>query len=308
MKKAIIIGIKGQDGQYLEKLLLKKKYKIIGIGKDFISPNNDKVNITNFFQLNNLIKNFKPNEIYYLAAHHHSSEDDISDNLLIYNDSLSINVNGFINCLESVRLFSNKTKIFYAASHHVFGFNKRKINNENTPLAPQSIYGISKSMAINLCKYYKKKYGTFVSIGYLYNHESPLRKNNFLSKKVINFAFDIKKGKSKKLYIGNLKAKIDWGYAKDYVDAMYRIMQLDYPDDFIICSDNIETISKYVESIFKKLGLNYKNYVIEKPEIIKKEKQIFIPGDNSKIKSMTNWYPKTNFNELIEILLNNRIK
>jgi len=311
MKKAIIIGIKGQDGRYLEKLLCNNNYEIIGIGKDYIISNFSKsfktVNICDFSQLSNLIKLYKPDEIYFLAAHHHSSEDDISDDLSLFNDSFSINVNGIMNCLEGVKCYSNNSRIFYAASHHVFGFGKQKFNNEKTPLNPESIYGISKTAAVHLCKYYRNKYGLYVAIGYLYNHESPYRKDNYLSKKVIETVKKIKKGEKHKLFIGDLKAKIDWGYAKDYVDAIHKIIQLERPEDFIICSNNIESVSNYVKAVFSETGLNYKNYVVEKPTIIKKEKQKFIRGDCKKLKSMIDWDPKTNFKELVRILINEEI-
>jgi len=308
MKRAIIIGVEGQDGRYLYDLLCKLDYQIVGIDKAFTVYDNiegsNRVDIRDFKQISALVKSFKPDEIYYLAAYHHSAEEKTSEELSLFHNSMEVNVNGVMNCLESIREYSKKSRMFYAASYHSFGFSGQRSNDENTPLNPESIYAISKTTAIHLCKYYRRKHKMHVSIGYLYNHESPLRKKNYLSRKVVHYAQKISDGKEDTLLIGNLKAELDWGYAKEYVDAMQRILQLEIAEDFVICSNNIATVLDYVKAVFLGYELDYKGYVKEVPEVLEKEGTMFIPGDNRKLRRHIGWEAETSFADFVRIMIN----
>jgi len=240
-KKAIITGILGQDGTYLCEYLLKKKYSVLGIARKSPSAINSQVvdiNLNNSQDIFNLLDNYSPDEIYHLAAFHHSSEEDIDNSFDIFRKSFDTHIMATLNLLEGLRRFSKDTKLFYAGSSLMFGNTVSAIQNEKTPFNPTCVYGITKLAGANLCQHYRDFYGIFASVGILYNHESPLRSSKFVSKKIVEAAIDIKAGRKNKLVIGNLGSKIDWGYAPDYIEAMYSILQNTTPDDFIISSEN----------------------------------------------------------------------
>jgi GDPmannose 4,6-dehydratase len=296
-KTALIIGSQGQDGKLLTQLLTGLNYKVIGVDKNGIDIQDRQAVFT-------LIKKNKPEEIYYLAAFHFSSQDK-QDNA--YNDlyqSYQINVLALLNFLEGIRLFSPKTKIFYASSSLIFGNSKTKIQNENTPYNPNSAYGITKMNGALLCKLYREKYNIFASVGILYNHESKYRADNFISMKIIKGAINIKSGKQDKLIVGDLSAKVDWGYAPDYVKAMQLILNNKQADDFIIATGKLHTVLDFIKITFKTLGLNYKKYIKENKKIINERKAVLL-GDAKKLKAITGWKASVNFSQMIKKIINN---
>lgn len=306
MKKAIIVGSSGQDGKILYQFLVNKGYVVVGINKEKNESNIKdipyKTNILDTKEVFELIKKFKPTEIYHLAAMHHSSEDHIPENIELFEKSYQINVLSLLNFLEGVRKYSKKTKLFYASSSHVFGTTKNQIQKEDTPINPDSIYGITKANGIFICNFYRKEYLIHASSGILYNHESEFRNKKFLSKKIILGAINIKQKKQDKLIIGDLSAKVDWGYAYDYVDAMHKILLLDYSDNFIIATGEKHSVKEFVEETFNLLGLDWKKYVKENKAIIKKRNNILI-GNSSKLRKETGWKPTVTFKEMIKKLL-----
>ncbi|MBA4318778.1 MAG: GDP-mannose 4,6-dehydratase [Flavobacterium sp.] len=310
MKRAIIVGSQGQDGQLLYDFLLKRRYSIVGINKNQIkcSPGISfkKPDIFKIKEVANLVKKFQPREIYYLAAFHHSSEDLPSENVELLRRSYKVHVAGLLNFLESVKIFCPKARFFYAASSHVFGEAKEKIQNENTPINPNCIYGITKAAGLALCRFYRLRYDIFSAVGILYNHESVLRSRHFVSKKIIQGAINIKKGIQKKLVLGNLNAVIDWGYAPDYVRAMHLILNSKTPNDFIIATGKPHTVLDFVKVAFEYLGLNWKLYVKEDPHIVCKQ-NFFCVGNPRNLIKNTGWKPKVNFKEMIKIMINEEL-
>ena len=307
MKKAIIIGSSGQDGRLLTDYLLDKGHYVIGIDNRRLSKKHKNykylnVNITNTKSVFNLIKKYKPDHIYYLAAYNHSSEIKDEDNLKSIKLSYDVNVMGLVNFLEGIRQYSNKTKIFYASSSLIFAGTKTLLQDENTPISPTCIYGITKQDGMQLCRLYRHEYDVFASVGILYNHESSYRPDDFLSKKIIKKAIEIKNGSKKKLILGDLSAQADWGFAPDFVDAFYRILNLPKSDDFIIATGKKYSVRDFVKNVFGYFDLSWKHYVIEDKKIIKRKTTILI-GNATKLRSKTKWKPTVDFREMIKKLI-----
>lgn len=306
MKKAIIVGCSGQDGKLLNSYLLKKDYRIVGIDKNItMGPDNsliDPVNINNPQEVFQMIKVFKPDEIYYLAAFHHSSEADSIDNIDLFQQSFDIHVSALVNFLEGIKQYSPETRIFYAASSHIFGEPDSEIQNEDTAINPNCFYGITKAAGLFTCRLYKNNYSIFTSTGILYNHESSFRSEAFISKKIIISAINIKRKKQKKLVIGDLNAEIDWGYAPDYVDAMHRILNCEMADDFIVATGKKHKVIDFVKTTFEYLNLDWRRYVQEDRSIITK-KNFCRVGNPKKLMDKTGWKPSVDFSKMIKLLL-----
>jgi len=312
MKKAIIVGARGQDGQFLSENLCKKEYAVIGLNKNAIegnfSPSQKSVDITKRDRVHELLKDQKPDEIYYLAAFHQSSEEKNCSEDAVFTESLSINVQALFNFLDGIKRYSPSTRLFYAASSHIFGDPEQPIQDETTALRPNCIYGLTKSAGLHLCRYYRENHSVFAAVGILYNHESPLRDSQFISQKIVKTMIAIKKGNEKKLIVGNLKTKIDWGYAADYVEAMVRVLQLPHADDFIISSGFNHTIEDFIKGTADLLDLDWKNFVQEDPSLIKKIPKGRLQGNHQKITSSTGWTPTVDLNGLIKIMVEEGMK
>lgn len=310
-RKAIIIGSSGQDGTLLYDLLEDKGYSIIGIGRESVKHNlktrnsiPEKIDIISREEVFNLIKDFCPDEIYHLAAVHSSSENKNTDNLELFKKSYDVNVLSLVNFLEAVNTHSKKSKVFYAASCHIFRPDGKNKQDENTRIDPINTYGLTKAYGLLACRNYRNNYGISASTGILYNHESAMRDKSFLSKKIILGAIEIKSGKKKELVLGDLDARLDMGYAPDYVNAMHLILNSDNlgnGDEFIISTGETHSVREFVEIVFRNLGLDWKRYVKSDKGIINKS-HLFI-GDNSKLIKKTGWKRNTSFEEMIlEIL------
>jgi GDPmannose 4,6-dehydratase len=307
MKRAVIVGCQGQDGRLLHEYLVKKKYQIIGIDINYIKASynysEQPIDITNENQIARLIRTSRPNEVYHLAAFHHSSEDDIHNkNVELFQQSFRINTFSLIYFLEAILKHSPKTRLFYASSSHVFGDNESVIDDENSNINPSSIYGITKAAGLFICRYYRKEYSLFASCGILYNHESSYRTDNFISKKIIKGAIKIKEKQQDEIVLGDIHAEIDWGYAPDYIDAMYKILHLKYPDDFIIATGKKHKVSEFAEIAFKYLGLEWHHYVEEDKNILTR-KNIPRVGNPEKLMLKTGWRSTIDFKEMIKVLL-----
>ena len=311
MKKVIVVGHQGQDGQFIINDLLKKNYSITGIGKKKLETYNsvwqDAVDITSYSSVKNLISQVKPDYIYFLAAYHHSSTDDSALNYELINSSFEINVNAYINFLFSIKEYSPKTKIFYASSCHIFGNPKNQYQNEKTEMKPESIYAITKMNGLLISNFFRKNYGIFSSVGILYNHESSLRKSNFVSKKIVNNAVRIKKGLDKKLFLGDIDVMVDWGYAGDFVIAMQKILDLEKSGNFIIATGKTTPLKDFVEFVFNDLNLDWRKYIEIKPNLIKRKPIDNLCGDYSKLSQMTGWSPKYGLKDIAEIMVKKEI-
>jgi GDPmannose 4,6-dehydratase len=305
-KRAVIIGSKGQDGTLLTDLLLGNGYEVIGIDVGRVTDSSgvqrETVDIGQAQAVDIFVAEVKPDEVYYLAAYHHSSQDAEIQPRELLEHSYAVNVRGLVNVLEAIRIRSLRTRVFYASSSLVFGTPAEAVQTELTPLAPQCIYGISKTAGMQLCRSYAAKYGIFASVGILYNHESHLRTGNFLSQKIVTAARRIKQGQQSELILGDLSAQADWGYAPDYVDAMWRILQLDTPDTFIVATGTLHTVGDWVKCAFGALGLDSSLFVREDQTLITRRKAV-LTGDSSKLRRMTGWVPSVSFDQMVRSML-----
>jgi GDPmannose 4,6-dehydratase len=294
-RKAIIVGSNGQDGQLLAKHLTHKNYELTLL-------NRSNFDITNVFDVSNIIEDVMPDEIYFLAAYHHSAEDIQESDNLIFKKSFEINVTALSHFLDSIAKINPKARLFYASSSHIFSDYNGEIQNENTTKSPGNVYAISKHVGMMACGYYRERKKVFASCGILYNHESSVRSPNFLSRKVTKAAVEIKRKAKDKLILGNLDARVDWGYAPDYVDAMHRMLQLDMAADYIVASGELHTVRQLVEIAFNHVGLDYRNHVLEQDGLVSKSFETRV-GDPSRLIRDTGWQPTISFGEMIRQLV-----
>lgn len=307
MKSAVIIGSSGQDGYYLACSLKQDGYKVTLIDQGLIDPadfynSSEPFDISRPDHIDMLMKNLQPDEIYHLAAFHQSAQDDYVESLDILQKSILVHEVTLFNLLSSITTYSPQTRIFYAASSLIFGEPEAEVQTEKTPINPVSLYGITKASGLYLCRKFRKEHGIFASCGILYNHESPRRQKNFLSKKIVIGVENALKNKNAVLELGNLNAYADWGYAPDYVEAMKLILNLEEPDDFIVSSGVKHSVKDFVSTAFQAAGLDWKDYVRESSGIIKRTTTPLI-GDSSKLRKLTGWKPSLDFEQMVKILV-----
>tara|TARA_B100000963_G_C22633443_1_gene676220 strand:- start:1734 stop:2771 length:1038 start_codon:yes stop_codon:yes gene_type:complete len=339
-KKALIFGVTGQDGAYLSKFLLNKNYFVYGVKRRSSSINTRRVDdiyrdinyksnfilfygdLTDASSILNLIKKIKPDEIYNLAAQSHVK---VSFDVPEY--SAEVNAIGTLRILESIRSLNleKKVKFYQAGTSEMFGKTKEKFQNEKTPFNPVSPYGVSKCFAHWITKNYRDAYGIFACNGILFNHESPIRGETFVTKKIIQALVKIKKGHQKKLFLGNLYSKRDWGHAKDYVEAMWKMLQQKKPDDYVIGTGKTFTIKDFINRVAKKIdfklkwigkGIHEKAINTQnKKVIIECRKRYFRPlevdylkGNASKSKKILKWSPKLSIDDLIDEMIQHEIE
>jgi len=322
MKTAIITGISGQDGSYLAELLLKKGYKVWGVLRRHSQPEYQSNrleeagvythpelrleygDVTDFSSMCHLIKDIQPDEIYNLAAQSHVKISFDQPGFTTNSDAL-----GVLNILESVRLGCPTARVYQAGSSEMFGneVDEDGYRRETTPMVPVSPYGCAKLYAYNLCRVYRSSYGVFVSNGILFNHESPRRGLNFVTNKIVSGAVDIHKGKSTPLALGNLDASRDWGHAKDYVRAMWMMLQHDKPDDFVCSMGEAYSVRDLCDLVFSRLGLNYMDHVIVDPKYFRPTELHDLKGDSTKLKTILGWEPEYTFEEMVEEMVAARL-
>lgn len=316
MKTAIITGISGQDGPYLAKLLLEKNYKVVGTVRSYRCANNknfqylgieknvilEELDLLDMANVIRIIQKYKPDEIYNLAA---QSSVGLSFEQPL--GTFSFNTTSVNNLLESIRLFSPMTKLYQASSSEMYGRVKPMPITLETPMHPISPYGVSKMASYFMITTYRESYDLFVCNGVLFNHESFLRSNNFFVKKVIRDSIAIKNKKLDKLVVGNLNVKRDFGYAPKYVEAMWKILQSDKPDDFIICSGKSILLRDIVEYVFKKLDID-KNLIVENQDFFRPNEIEEIYGDNSKAKDILSWRYNYSFFDVLDMLIDEEME
>lgn len=313
-KKALITGITGQDGSYLAELLLNKGYEVHGIVRR-VAVENPKyrmnrlstiknriifhsASLENYASLFSVVANVKPNECYHLASQSfvsYSFEDAFS--------TMDININGTLFILSAIKKLVPNCKFYFAASSEMFGKVVESPQNENTPFYPRSPYGISKVAGFDLVRNYREAYGLHACSGMLYNHESPCRGMEFVTRKITNTAARIKLGFDTELRLGNLDAKRDWGYAADFVFAMFLMLQQDEPDDYVIATNETHTVREFVETAFGCLDLDYKKYVKIDEQFYRPSDVEILQGDYSKAKEKLGWKPGVKFKELVEMMV-----
>ena len=309
-KVALITGITGQDGSYLAELLLSKGYKVHGIVRRVALEDemhrlwrirkilNDislhSASLESYASLFKILQKIKPDEIYHLAAQSYvgySFEDEFS--------TFNTNINGTHYILSAVKEFANNVKFYFASSSEMFGKVKFSPQDENTAFHPRSAYGISKVTGYHLTRNYREAYKLHASNGILFNHESPRRGFEFVTRKISFAAARIKKGLQKKLKLGNTNSKRDWGHARDYVKAMWLMLQQDNPGDYVVGTGINHSVEEFVKKAFDHVNLNYKDYVIVDKSLIRPTEVDALLANYSKAKKILKWEPKISFDNLI---------
>jgi GDPmannose 4,6-dehydratase len=314
MKKALITGITGQDGSYLTEYLLELGYDVYGIVRRHSVPENqssrlmhvnDKItriygDLTDEMSLVAAIKDIRPDEIYNLGAMSHVR---ISFDMPAF--TIKTNSLGVLNILEAYRQFAPDAKFYQASSSEMFGNSVDPDGSQrlNTPMNPVSPYGCSKVMGYNLTKHYRNAYKLHACNGILFNHESPRRGTNFVTNKVVKTAVEIKKGLTDKLELGNLDSYRDWGHSYDYVRAMHLIVNHSESRDWIVATGESRSVRDLCYHTFKKLGLNYEDYVVQNQKFIRPEELKYLRGDSSEIRNKLNWQPKYTFESMLEEMI-----
>tara|TARA_B100000579_G_scaffold118568_1_gene95426 strand:+ start:980 stop:1954 length:975 start_codon:yes stop_codon:yes gene_type:complete len=319
-KVALITGITGQDGSYLAELLLSKGYKVHGIVRRVaLEDETHRLwrirhilkdvtlhagSLESYASLFNIILKIKPDEVYHLGAQSYvgySFEDEYS--------TFNINLNGTHYVLSAVKEFAaSKVRFYFAASSEMFGKIKESPQNEETSFHPRSSYGISKVTGFYLTRNYREAYKLHASNGILFNHESPRRGFEFVTRKISSAVARIKKGLQKKLKLGNIQAKRDWGHAKDYVEAMWLMLQQDVPGDYVIGTGKEHTVEDFAKKAFGHVGLNYKDYIEIDKNLVRPAEVDTLLADYSKAKKNLKWEPKISFDDLVINMVENDLK
>jgi len=320
-KRALITGITGQDGSYLAELLLSKGYEVHGLIRRSSTFNTDRIDhiytdlhdpksklylhygdLSDSSQLSNLIYNLQPNEIYHLAAQSHVR---VSFDMPEFTGDVT--GLGTTRILEAIRRSGIQTRFYQASSSEMFG-DAPPPQNEATPFRPRSPYAAAKVYSYWMARNYREGYKLFAVNGILFNHESPRRGGTFVTRKITRALARIKMGLEGKIYLGNLKAKRDWGYAKDFVEAMWSMLQQEEPDDYVIATGESHSVEEFLEEAFGYVGLDWRDYVEIDPRYFRPTDVDFLQGDASKAKRKLGWKPKVRFKELVRIMVDADIK
>jgi len=310
MSRALIVGANGQDGRILYERLSTEGCEVLGLARDAIRCTGahafGMIDIADRRQVRALVADWRPDRVYYLAACHHSSEEQTgTDPVDLFERSYAVHVRGLIHFLQAIKDTAPAARLFYAASSLVYGDAASDVQDERTPFAPRCVYGITKTDGIHCCRFYRETHGVFAATGILYNHESVYRQEKFVSQKIIRAALATASGRCEKLILGDLSARIDWGYAPDFADAMVRMLALPQPDDFVVATGEAHTVREFVEIAFGRLGLDWRMHVGEQASVIRRKRRTII-GDASKLRAATGWQPSVTFEGMVDRLLASR--
>ncbi len=316
MKKALITGITGQDGSYLAEMLLNRGYVVHGIMRRSSSFNTQRLDpiykdphetdirfllhhgdLADSGSLVNLIRDTEPDEIYHLGAQSHVKVSFETPEYTANTTGL-----GTVRILQAVQAAGIKTRFYQASSSEMFGSTPPP-QSEETPFHPRSPYGVAKLFGFWTTTNYREAYGLFATNGILFNHESPRRGETFVSRKITRAVARIRAGLQDKLYLGNLDARRDWGYAPEFVEAMWLMLQQDEPGDFVIATGEAHTVREFVQRAFEKVGLDWEQYVVVDPRYYRPSEVDDLCGDASKARRVLNWSPKTTFTQLVDLMV-----
>lgn len=310
MKKALITGVTGQDGSYLAELLLKKGYEVHGIIRRSSSFNTARVDhifdqlrlhhgdLTDASNIARLLHRVAPDEIYHLGAQSHVRVS--FDTPEFTGDVTGL---GTVRLLEAIRESGAKPRFYQASSSEMFGKVQEVPQRETTPFYPRSPYGCAKVFAFWTTVNYRESYNIHASNGILFNHESPRRGETFVTRKITRAVAEIRRGKRKELRLGNLDAKRDWGYAKEYVEAMWLMLQQDRPDDYVIATGETHSVREFLEEAFSLVQLDWRDYVVIDPKYFRPTEVDLLIGDPSKAERQLGWKPKTTFKQLVKLMV-----
>ncbi len=318
-KVALITGITGQDGSYLSELLLEKGYEVHGIVRRVALEDPEhrlwrikhilnkltlhSGSLESYPSIFNIVEKVKPDECYHLAAQSfvsYSFEDEFS--------TINTNINGTHFVLSAIKEKVPKCKFYFAASSEMFGRVKETPQNEDTPFYPRSAYGISKVAGFDLTRNYREAYDLYACSGILFNHESPRRGFEFVTRKITNSVAKIKLGLSNELKLGNLDAKRDWGFAGDYVNAMWSMLQQNKPDDYVISTGKTHSVQDFAKLAFEYADLDFEDYINIDKSLYRPTEVQLLKGDSKKAERLLNWKPTVNFEKLVEIMVRNDIE
>ncbi len=309
-KKALVTGITGQDGSYLAELLLEKGYEVHGLVRRSSSFNTWRIDhvrdrlVLHYGDLvdqNSLVRTLKtvqPDEVYNLAAQSHVK---VSFEMPEY--TTDVTAIGVLRVLDAVRDLGLRTRVYQAGSSEMFGLVQETPQTETTPFHPRSPYAVSKVFGHWMAVNYRESYGMHVSNGILFNHESPRRGENFVTRKITMGVAAIKQGRAKELRLGNLDAKRDWGFARDYVEAMWRMLQQDEPGDYVIATGETHSVREFCEEAFSHVGLDWKDYVKVDPKYFRPAEVDVLLGDPGQARTVLGWEPKVTFKELARLMV-----
>ena len=318
--KALITGITGQDGAYLAELLLEKGYEVHGTVRRSSSINTDRIDgliskysdnnqlslhysdLLDSSSITNLLNNIFPDEVYNLAAQSHVS---VSFTNPIF--TTQIGTLGSISILEAIRHLDKDVKFYQASSSEMFGGSSKELLNEQSLFDAKSPYGASKVFAHEITKIYRESYDLFGVNGILFNHESPMRGETFVTRKITKAVGRIHVGIQERLTLGNLDASRDWGYAKDYVKGMWQMMQYDLPDDWVLATGISKTVREFAKAAFSYVGLNWEDYIDVSEKYFRPNEVDYLLGDATKAREKLNWEPSVNFEKLVEIMVQHDI-
>jgi len=314
MKKALITGITGQDGSYLAEFLLEKGYEVHGLVRRVALEDPEHrlwrirhildrlilhpASLESYASIFNVVERVKPDECYHLAAQSfvsYSFEDEFS--------TINTNIEGTHYVLSAIKQKTPKCKYYFAASSEMFGLVKESPQNESTPFHPRSPYGISKVAGFYLTQNYREAYGIFACNGILFNHESPRRGFEFVTRKISNAVARIKLGLDKELRLGNLEAKRDWGFAGEYVEVMWLMLEQEKPDDYVIATGEAHSVREFAELAFDCVELDWQKYVVIDKALYRPAEVYDLRGDYSKAKKKLGWEPKVKFQELVKMMV-----
>jgi GDPmannose 4,6-dehydratase len=316
-KKALVTGITGQDGSYLAELLLSKGYEVHGIVRRSSSFNRARLDaiyadpqlhekrlflhygdLGEVGSLSQLLERIKPDEVYNLAAQSHVR---VSFDIPEY--TFDVTATGTLRLLEAVRQLGLKARFYQASSSEMYGKVRETPQTELTPFHPRSPYAVAKVSAFWATVNYRESYGLHASNGILFNHESPRRGESFVTRKITLGVAHILAGLQDKLYLGNLDAKRDWGYAKEYVEAMWLMLQQDQPDDYVVATGETHSVREFLEAAFGQVGLDWEKHVVHDPRYLRPAEVDVLIGDATKARKRLGWKPKTTFKELVKLMV-----
>lgn len=319
MRRALITGVTGQDGWYLSRLLLQRGYEVVGTSRrpdgaaaqellrcaESWSLQSDQFRLvrlepTESAQVERLVQAYQPQEVYNLASQSH-----VGRSFAAPRETLQANVGGAVALLEAVRTLPARlgARMYQASSSEMFGAAATYPQNEHTPFRPRSPYACAKVCAYHLCVQYRESYGLFVSNGILFNHESPRRSPEYVTRKITRGAARIAAGIDRELTLGNLDVGRDWGFAGDYVDAMWRMLQHDRPDDFCIATNQWRRLEEFLDAAFARVGRRWRDYVRIDPALCRPAEVTRLQGDYSKAERLLDWRPTTSFDALVQMMV-----
>jgi len=309
-KKALVTGITGQDGSYLAELLLEKGYEVHGLvrrSSSFntwrIDPIRERLSLHygDLVDQNSLVRTLEliaPDEVYNLASQSHVK---VSFEMPEY--TANVTGMGVLRLLDAVRELDLKTRVYQAGSSEMFGLVQETPQSERTPFHPRSPYAVAKVFGHWMAVNYREGYGLYVSNGILFNHESPRRGENFVTRKITRGIAAIKSGKTRELRLGNLDAKRDWGYALDYVEAMWRMLQQDKPDDYVVATGETRSVREFLDEAFSYAGLDWEQHVVVDPRYFRPAEVDFLLGDPTKAREQLGWEPTVSFKQLVRLMV-----